>query len=399
MSSGSLSTALIVRPWATVCAVRLALLWAVGFAARASLLAVPPLIPALHRDLVLSETAVGVLGGSPILLFSAGALAGALVIARLGARRAAIAGLVVIALAGALRGVGPSVMVLFAMTFAMAIGIALTQLAIPSLVAAWERRNVGRATAAYGNGMLVGEILGAAVTATVFLALVGGSWEVALAIWSVPVVAVAIVLLSQPDTALPEIPVRWWPEWRDGRVWTIGLCFGSASLTYWGANAHLPDYLSATGHAGDVPIALASLNGFQLVGSALIGAWPAAFVARRWPFVACGILTILGAAGLMAMGGDANGAWAGALGAVSALVFLLALALPPLLVAPSEVNRFAAGIFAVSYAFAFAGALVAGVLWDTTGIPATALAPTAFAGALLAFLGPRIDVRRWRDAI
>lgn len=372
---------------------KIALLWLVGFAARVTLLAVPPLIPAMHRDLTLDETAVGALGGLPVLVLSAATLVGSLVIARLGARRAAIAGLFVLAVGGALRGVGPSVPWLFAMTVVMAVGVALAQLAIPALVALWEAHNVGRATAVYGNGMLLGEIAGASLTATVLVAVVGGSWELALALWSIVVVAIALALVTRPEDARPAVPPRWWPEWRDARVWMIGLTFGSASVAYWGGNAHLPDYLHATGHPGDVPLALASLNGAQLPASLLVGVWPALVVARRWPFVAAGVVTLGSALALIVTGGAASALWTGVIGLVSALVFLLALALPPLLVPTHEVHRFSAAVFTISYAFAFAGQIVGGALWDATGLPAMALAPTAAAGVLMIALGSRMGFR------
>ena len=367
------------------------MLWGVGFGARVSLLAIPPLIPAIHRELSLDETAVGALGGLPILLLSIGALVGSLVIARLGPRRAGVVGLAVVAAAGALRGVGPSITWLFAMTFVMAIGIALTQLAIPSLVAAWQAHNVGRATAAYGNGMLVGEIAGAGLTATVVLPL-ARSWEGALALWSIPVVLIGLALLRTREGARPAVAPAWWPRWRDARLWLVGLTFGSASLAYWGANAHLPDYLAATGHTGDVPLALGSLNALQLPSSLALAALPGLFLLRRWPFVASGVVTVGCAVGLVVMGGAASAVWSGALGFVSSLVFLLALAFAPALVPQDEVHSFSAGIFSISYFFAFAGALLAGALWDATGVPAMALVPTAIAGILMAFLGTRIHM-------
>ena len=269
----------------------------------------------------------------------------------------------------------------------------VVQVAMPSLVAAWEPRSVGRATAAYGNGMLVGEIAGAALTATIVITLVGGSWQAALALWSVPVLAVAVALFFQPEAPAPLERPLWWPQWRDGRVWLIGLALGAASLAYWGSNAHLPDYLNATGHGDDVPLALTSLNLLQLPSSFLVALVPAAFVARRWPFVAAGIVTVVGALGLIATNGAASPAWTGAMGMMSALVFVLALALPPLMAAPGDVHRFSAAVFTISYACAFVGPLLAGALWDATRIPAMALIPIALAGVALIALGSRMRLR------
>ncbi len=382
----------------SVVGVRLALLWMLGFAARVTLLAVPPLIPAIHRDLPLSETAVGALGGLPVLVLAIGALVGSLVIAQLGPRRAAVVGLAVVALAGGARGLGPAVLWLFAMTVVMAGGIALTQLSIPPLVARWEARRVGQATAVYGNGMLVGEIAGASLTGTVLVALAAGSWEIAFALWSVAVVAVAAAILVLSPDATPKVRAAlWWPDWRDPRVWIAGLTLATASLAYWGANTHLPDHLSATGHAGDIPVSLASLNGSQLLASVLLGVWPSAFIARRWPLLASGVVALASVAALIVGNGAQSPLWAATIGFVAALIFLIALALPPVLAPAGDVHRFAAGAFAIGYALAFAGSLVAGALWDATGAAATALFPIALAGLLMIALGVLPGLRATRS--
>jgi hypothetical protein len=53
------------------------LLWLAGNALRLTILAVPPVIPSIHDDLNLSATGVGILGGLPVVMFAAIALAGA----------------------------------------------------------------------------------------------------------------------------------------------------------------------------------------------------------------------------------------------------------------------------------------------------------------------------------
>src|SRR5262249_40415198 len=59
----------------------LALLWLGGFDLRVTLLAVPPLIPAIHRDLGLDEKGVSILTGLPVLLLAIAAIPGSLLIA------------------------------------------------------------------------------------------------------------------------------------------------------------------------------------------------------------------------------------------------------------------------------------------------------------------------------
>src|SRR6516165_5309559 len=80
-------------PW-----LRYAVMWLIGLDLRITLLAVPPVLPLIHRDLHLTETQVAALSGLPVILLAAGALPGSLLIARAGARRTAFAGIL---LAGA----------------------------------------------------------------------------------------------------------------------------------------------------------------------------------------------------------------------------------------------------------------------------------------------------------
>jgi MFS family permease len=97
-------------------------LWLVGADLRLTVLAVPPVLPLIHREFALSERAIGALSGLPPLLFGLAAVPGSLLIAKLGARRAAIAALLLVAAGSAARGIGPSVAMLFAMTGIMSVG-------------------------------------------------------------------------------------------------------------------------------------------------------------------------------------------------------------------------------------------------------------------------------------
>jgi len=90
-------------PW-----LRLILLWLTGIDLRITLLAIPPLLPLIHRDLGLDETGVAALLGLPVLLLAAAATLGSMLISRFDARRAVIFGMALIGAGSALRGVGPS---------------------------------------------------------------------------------------------------------------------------------------------------------------------------------------------------------------------------------------------------------------------------------------------------
>jgi len=296
---------------------------------------------------------------------------GSLLIARLGARRALILGLLLLAASGALRGVGPNVAVLFTMTFLMGVGIAISQPSLPSLVALWTPTRIAAGTGFFSNGFLIGEILPVALTVPFVLSLVAGSWERALAFWSIPVLAtaLAVFLLTPHERRAADAPRPLWvPDWRDPTTLRLGLCLGSASAAYFGLNAFIPDYMRSSHHPELINVSLTFLNVFQLPASFVVGALSHHVLGRRWPFVATGVVTLVA---IVAFALLPPGIWqavaVGIVGYASAQAFMLTLAMPPLLVRADDVHRLTAGITSIQYTTAFIAPVVAGAIWDATG--------------------------------
>lgn len=384
----------------------LGLVWFAGANLRITMLAVPPLIPLIHDDLALSEKAVGALNGLPVLTLAGGAIFGSLLLARIGVIRALCFGLLLMAAAGALRGLGPSVPMLFAMTVAMGLGVAVMQPAMPTLVGHWFQGHIGLATAIYVNGLLVGEIIGAALTIPVVLPMLGNSWEWSFAFWSIPaVVNVAFLvwalkrgLVTRPGLRGSGARPQWWPDWRNGEMLRCGLILGCAGSIYFTSNAFIPDYLHSIGQPDLVGPALSALNIGQLPGSFLMLAAPHWFTGKSWPLVVLGLLGAT-AAGLVTLaGGDAT--WLvllpGLLGFSCAFMLILVLALPPILADHDDVHRFSAGVFMIGYTMAFVTPIVSGALWDAFHAPALAFAPIGAAGVLLAALASTLHFSRAR---
>jgi MFS transporter, CP family, cyanate transporter len=379
---------------------RLLLLWLAGIDLRLTILAVPPVLPLIHRDLALDEKSVAVLSGLPILLFGLMAVPGSLLIARIGARRAIITGLLAVALASGLRGAGTSAAMLFAMTFVMGAGVSIIQPALPALVSRWFPIAVARATAVYANGLLIGEVLGASLTIPVILPLVAGRWEWSFAVWAVPVLLTAVLMIF----GTPEIPAaagaprsRWWPDWRDPSLWRLGLLQGGSSVLYFACNAFIPDYLHATARGDLVSACLTALNTGQLPASLLILLFARRLAGRRGPFIAAGAVGLLTLVGLLVSGEAGMIASAAAIGFCAAFVLILTLALPPLLAAPGDVHRLSAGMLAIGYTLSFVVPFVGGALWDATGVPATAFLPGAIGAVMVLALGAMLrpaDQRR-----
>lgn len=363
----------------------LAILWLAGVDLRLTVLAVPPVLPLIHHDLAMSEKAVGALSGLPVLLLGLAALPGSLLIARLGARRAAIAALLAVAASSALRGLGPSLPMLFAMTFLMGAGVSVLQPALPSLVGEWFPRSPGFATAVYANGLLVGETIPAALTIPLVLPLVDGSWEASFVVWSLPVAATAVWLaLAAPAAAPPAVGerARWLPDWKSGETWRLGFLLGSTGGLYFSTNAFIPDYLHAIGRQGLVALSLTALNAGQLPASAIILLWARSLQKSRVPLAVMPLIGIAGLSLLPVRAGLAEVVGAGLVGFACAFVLIMSLALPPQIAPPREVHRLSAGMFAIGYSLSFLIPLLGGAVWDATRLPAAAFAGSALASAI-----------------
>jgi MFS transporter, CP family, cyanate transporter len=368
--------------------VRLLLLWLGGIDLRLTMLAVPPLIPLIHRDLHLDEKAVGALVSLPVLLMALAAVPGSMLIAKVGVRGALVVGFGFVAVFGALRGAGSSPAILFSATFLMGIGIAVTQPAFPSLVREWFPARIAIATAVYSNGILIGETLPVTLTTPVgVLPLAHGDWHLALALWSILVIvsAVAIAIAAPARGRKLAVPTRWWPSWLEGQAVRIGLVIGMASAVYFGTNAYIPDYLDQTGRHGLITPTLAVLNGAQLLTAPAVALWDR-LLTGRLGFVGSAALMGIAQIGIIVT----PGAWvvvcAFVLGFASALALIVTLTLPPKLAAEGDVHRLSAAVFTIQYSCAFVVPLIAGALWDASGIALVAFIPGVAAAAVMVWL-------------
>jgi CP family cyanate transporter-like MFS transporter len=385
MTSGSPHTRILTA---------LTLLWLAGGGLRLTILAVPPAIPSIHDDLHLTATEVGILTGLPSMLLALAAVPGSLLIARLGAVPALIAGLLLCAVGGALRGAFPDIAVLYGMTVVMGAGVAIMQVAMPPVVRLWAPNRIGFATALYTNGLLIGEILPVALMIPVVLPL-AGSWQRAFVFWSIPVaiIALLVVLLAPRNTTTAtSAPARrrWWPDWNDSLIWKLGIMLGSVNAMYFGTNAFIPDYLNQKGQGEWISATLTALNVAQLPASFLLLAVAERLKGKAWPYALCGTAAILALIGVIVGNGIVVVLSAALIGFVSAIILVLALALPPLLAPPDDVHRVTAAIFTISYSCAVIAPVISGAVWDLTGIPQSAFIPFIIMSAALVLLAPSI---------
>ena len=367
----------------------LLLLWLAGVCLRVTVLAIPPVIPLLHRDLNLSETDVGWLSSLPPMLFALAAIPGAVLIARLGMVPALFVGLLLNAIGSIARAALPNAAMLYATTVVMAAGVAIMQPALPPLVRAWFPRRIGFATAVYTNGLLAGETIAVALTIPLVLPLVDNSWRLSFVIWSIPAFATAVLIIAcaprpQGTNGAAAASRLWWPDWRRPLIWRLGAILGSVNSMYFVTNAFLPDFMTSLGRPDLISSALTAENFCQLPASLIMLAVAGRLVKQPWAYVVAGALSLMSLIGIMTA---ASGAWivfwSGVLGFVTTAILVLGLALPSVLSAPDDVHRTSAGMFTVSYTIAMVLSVLGGWLWDFTRSPIASFVPVALCAVVV----------------
>jgi MFS transporter, CP family, cyanate transporter len=387
-----------------------ALLVFLGINLRTVILAVPPLLPLIQRDLGLSYTATGLLTSLPLLLMGGFALPAGLLAGRLGGRRVVGLGLALLAGGAALRSVWPATVPLYLFTVILGGGITLAQTAIPVLARQWFPTRIGLVSALFTDGLIVGETLAAGLTLPLMQQFFGSDgWAGALLLWATPtLLALTLWLLYAPPAAatlparsaasdIPASPASPPPGKRSSirRVsgLHLGVILGAGSLIYFGMNGWIPPYNHAIGASDATALTLSVLNAIQLPVGLTVTVFAQLLAGRRWPFVLAGVVSLAAMLGWIVSPVGWQPVWAALLGAGSSFVFVLGLALPALLADRASVARLVGITLTLSYAVAFLGPLLGGALWDATRIPQLAFVSVAVAGVLLIALGAALPSR------
>ncbi len=379
-----------------------ALLLIVGINIRSVILAVPPVLPLIQHDLNLSYTASGLLTALPILIMGATAWSSGLLVEKIGGRRAVTWGLLLLGLGTIMRGLWTTVFSLYLFTVLLSLGIALTQTTVPVLIRRWFPSHIGLVTALFTDGLIIGETIGAGATVPLMMRFLGNdAWPATFIFWGIPLVVLLVIWLwlapsappmtlaslsseetrfiaSSPSAGSEKTPIK---------TLHFGFLLGAGSLIYFGMNSWIAAYNQAIHHADLTPLALTILNAAQIPASLGVTFFAQQLMGRRWPFVSAGLICAVSIVGWVFAPAELEYLWAALLGASSALVFTLGLALPPLLAAPGKVARLTGTTLSLGYSTAFVGPFIGGGLWDLFHLPALAFLPIGVASVLLVLLG------------
>ncbi|WP_104204359.1 CynX/NimT family MFS transporter [Billgrantia saliphila] len=378
------------------------LLWCLGLYLRLTVLVVPPLIPQLKGLLGFTNGEVATATSLPLVTLAAGGLVAGWLLARLGVRGCLLLGLAVMALGSGLRSLPQGFLAFTLATVLMGMGIAFMQAAMPVLAKLWAPGHVGRASAVYTNGLLVGELLAAGATGPMVALWLGERWQWAFTVWVLPVPLLMLALLlvgrrlplANSPAGRPAEGRLTLPDLGDGRMWRLVALLGAAAALYFCGNIFLPPLLEASQRLHLLAASLIALNGAQMISSALLILFADRLMGRARPLIAITLLALLSIPAMLALPGG-HVVWAaGVFGFFTSALFIFVLALPAWLVTLEQLPRLMSGMLCFGYLLVFAITVLGGWLNDWSGTTSLAFLPTAFIGLVAIGIIPRLLASR-----
>ncbi|HEY4383920.1 MAG TPA: MFS transporter, partial [Ktedonobacteraceae bacterium] len=351
----------------------------------------------------LSYTETGLLTSLPTLVMGIASLPVGILIGRVGGRTMVAFGLVLLTLGAALRALWPAAVPLYLFTALLSFGSACSQTAIPTLVRQWFATRIGRATALYSDGLVLGETLGAGLTIPVMLIWLGrDAWASSFVFWSIPIGITLLLWLwlapgstvEQAGEAITSVPATSSHRPAHINAWTLGLLLGGAQLIYFGTNAWIAPYNQAIHASSLSSLALGTLNAAQLPASLVVTLFADKLVGRQTPFIICGVLCLIALVGWIWTPVFLEPLWAALVGGTSIFIYTLGFALPALLAKQEEVAQWTGRMLTVGYLFSFLGPFIGGWLWDITHIPAIVFLPLTLASGIVLILGLLLPLHR-----
>jgi MFS transporter, CP family, cyanate transporter len=374
--------------------ISLGLVWLTAFNLRVILFAIPPSLPAIRSDLGLSYSATGTITSLAILVLGAASIPGALLATRYGARRLVaicVAGLGVFTVSLTLP---PAVFWVFAGSAMLTLSIALAQPPLAVLIRRWFPDGIARASSLYGNGLLMGNVVGASLSPYMSRAL---GWRGMFLVWAgVALVGVVLWVRFTPRDQAAAPPANLRAIARDPRVWLVAALFTFQNLVYYTVATWLPFLINHQGPA-DVATTFLFLNFIPIVPLFALSFVRWQYALSTTFYVVAGGLAVLGSLGLLLGLTDLIRPLAFMVGLGTAAAFVASIALPPLIARDeSEASTYSAVMYTVGYLLAFTGPISAGILVDATGMITMAFWPPLVGGILMAVVGslaPRLLTR------
>ena len=347
---------------------------AVAVNLRVAMASVPPLVQAITGELHLSNAAVGVLTTLPVLCMGLFAPAAQWLSTRLGAVASVLYAVVCAGLGSFARLWGSNVVVLYAGTFVLGVGIAVAGALLPRLVKTlFPPERSGTMTGLYMFAMMGGATASAALA--VPLADWLGSWQASLASWSVLALVGAVawapftLTAQRHRAAAPPAAEHVRLPWRHRTALVLAAYLAVQSWLFYSSLAWISPTFVASGWARrDAGYLLSAFSLAQLT-TGLLGPVLADRVPdRRRLLVPVALLATVGLVGMWLAPTAAPWLWVVVVGLGQGAAFSVGLVLlVDYAATPAASGRLTAMCFFVSYTLASFGPFAMGAVRDVTG--------------------------------
>ncbi|MRS18786.1 MFS transporter [Enterobacteriaceae bacterium RIT692] len=263
--------------------------------------AMGPLFPLLQRDAQLSATQLSLLTTLPVIMMGLAALAGPLLLRRLGEVRGIAAGLVLLALASIARGFDQSATMLIISALVAGSGIGLIQALMPAQIKRHFGAKAGTLMALFITGIMAGAAIAAASAAplanaqglALTLAIPVVPAIIALLLWLTISRGIAPIQSTQPPRAA-----------RSTRAWLLMIFFGIGTGAYTLVLAWLPPFYMQHGWQPEQSgYVLGALTLTEVAAGFVLSALIHRFRDRRRPLLVVLTLILLGLISLLTLGG------------------------------------------------------------------------------------------------
>jgi CP family cyanate transporter-like MFS transporter len=327
------------------------------------------LLPEVMASLALSPAAASLLTTLPVLCLGLFAPAAPLLAGRFGAERTILALLIVLALGTGLRGLATLPALLIGSVLAGG-SIAIVNVLLPGLVKRDFPERAALMTGLFTMALCAGAAVAAGTTVPIEIRL--ASWPLALAIWGLPALAVALIWIPAASRAAPRRHAQAASTgdlWRNPIAWQVTMFMGLQSAIAYSVFGWLAPMLRERGlDAATAGYVLSASVGAQMIACLVMPGLAVRGRDQRLAAVAMVAFAVLGLLGCIF--GPLWSVWPFGLfqgfgqgGLIAVAMTLIILRSPDIRVA-AHLSGMAQG---VGYVLAAGGPLLTGVIRDRTG--------------------------------
>lgn len=277
------------------------LVFVIALNLRPIMAAMGPLFPLLQRDAQLSATQLSLLTTLPVIMMGLAALAGPLLLRRLGEVRGIAAGLLLLALASVARGFDQSATALITSALVAGCGIGLIQALMPAQIKRHFGAKAGTLMALFTTGIMAGAAIAAASAAPLTKSQ---GLALTLAIPVVPAVIALLLWLTFSRGVTPMQSSQAPRTARSPRAWLLMIFFGIGTGAYTLVLAWLPPFYMQHGWQPEQSgYVLGALTLTEVAAGFVLSALIHRFRDRRRPLLVVLTLILLGLISLLWLGG------------------------------------------------------------------------------------------------